>query len=107
MNGNARSAKIEKNASLRFMAISRCSLGKRGARRTAWEYVLNELPFFHDGHAVHQNKFNSVGILERIFESGFVDDPHGIENGDVCVGAHADAPFVFKRRCALFEALRG
>ena len=74
--------------------------GGRGRR-------FDELAVGQHRSAVYQDKLDAVGVLEGLFEGGFVDDALGIEDGDVGVGADADAAFVFEGGGAILQALRG
>src|ERR1700686_3718924 len=82
-------------------------VGERGAGGAAGEDGFDELAVGEDGSAIDQDELDAIGVLEGIFEGGFVDDALGIEDGDVGGGADADAAFVFEGGGAILQALRG
>src|SRR5258708_39425406 len=83
--------------SAQFRRSTRCnsarSLRNRGARGSAGKYSIDQLPILDDGDAAHEYELDPLGVLQRFFISGFVDDAIRVEHGDVRVRSHANSPF--------------
>src|SRR6266849_3551575 len=82
------------------------SLRNRGARGSAGEYSINQLPILDDEDAAHEYELDPLGVLQRFFIGGFVDDPIRVEHGDVRVRSRANPSFVLEHRRAFFQPLR-
>src|SRR5271165_1638317 len=101
MSNDIQKFKVAKVASLRK------SLRKRRAGRFPRKHAIHQLPVFHYGDPIYEYKLYAFGILKRFFKRRFVDDALWVEDGDIRIGADADAPFVAKCGSALLQALRG
>src|ERR1051325_4110829 len=77
------------------------------ASRAARKYAVNEMSLLNDRNPIHQNKLDSLRVLQWRFVSRFVNDSVGIENRDVRVGPHANPSFVLEHRYPFLEALCG
>src|SRR3989475_12154342 len=82
------------------------SLRNRGSRGPAGGNPINELPILDNGDGVNKHKLNSLGVLQRLFIRGFVDDAIRVEHSDVRVRPHANSSFVLKDRRTFLQPLR-
>src|SRR5882762_9882931 len=96
--------------SAQFRRSTRCnparSLRNRGARGSAGEYSINQLPILDDGDAAHEYKLDPLGVLQWLFIGGFIDDAIRVEHRNVRVRSRANSPFVLEHRCAFLQPLR-
>src|SRR5712692_715376 len=76
------------------------------SRGPAGKNSVNELPILDDGNAVNKHKLNPLGVLQRLFIRGFVDDAIWVEHCDVSVCPYANSSFIFEHRGTLLQPLR-